>query len=76
MIMMSKTGVMKILKSLEKGTIEIKKPNVEIALMMMSRTEVLKTLQHLEKAFAFSKPLISLCSAFPKPLLSLCLAFA
>ena len=49
MMMMSGTGVLKILKSLEKANIEIGKPNIEIALMMMkmmmmmSQTGVLKT---------------------------------
>ena len=58
MMMMSRTGVLKILQSLEKANIEIGKPNVEIALMMMtmmmmmSRTGVLKTIQSLCLAFA------------------------
>ena len=54
MMMMSRTGVLKTLKSLEKANIEIRKPSIEIALMMMmmmmSQTGVLKTLQSLVKA--------------------------
>ena len=65
MMMMSRTGVLKTLQSLKKANIEKEKPSIEIAfMMMMSQTGVLKTLQSLKKAFAFAKPLISLCLDF------------
>ena len=59
MMIMSQTGVLKTLQSLEEANIEIEKPTIEIALMiMMSRTGVLKTLQSLVKANIEMKNLV------------------